>query len=254
MRLQGRIVVATLVVLGVATTDASATLRFENHINPAGDPTMISYRLDGPADWGPPIPFQLADNDYKSFGVKAGTYTATALVPPGWEVEAIQCFGGPTSDFAIDVPNARVTVTHESTDHHSCAFTNRRIPRNGSAPPSPGIAPSLPPAELAEVVVPRRPALVGVTAGRRFAEASVRITRDSVIKGRLLSRRGKTLGSARIERKPGTHVLRVKLKSERARKMRRRGLRKVTLTLRVAVTAKGGGATHVFKHQVVVKL
>ena len=62
------------------------------------------------------------------------------------------------------------------------------------------------------------------------------------------------MGRARIQRKPGTHVLRVKLKAERVRKMRRRGLRTATLTLRVAVTAKSGGATHVFKHRVLVKL
>ena len=254
MRVHGRLVIATLVLLGVAAQDAGATLRIENHNNPAGDPTAISYVLEGPAGWGPPIPFQLVDGDYKSFGVNAGTYTATALLPQGWQVEAIQCFGGPSSDFAIDVTSARVTVTHDSTDHHSCAFTNRPIPRNGSSPPSPGIAPSLPPSELAQVHVPRRPALVGVVAGRRFAEATVRITRESIIKGRLLSSRGKTLGRARIQRKPGTHVLRVKLKAERVRKMRRRGLRTATLTLRVAVTAKSGGATHVFKHRVLVKL
>jgi hypothetical protein len=254
MRLQGRLVVATLVLLGVMAPPAGATLRFENHNNPAGDPTVISYRLDGPADFGPPELFQLVDNDYKSFGVKAGTYTATALLPPGWEVEAIQCFGGPASSFAIDVPNARVTVTHDSMDHHSCAFTNRRIPRNGSSPPSPGIAPSLGPNELAQVDVPRRPALVGVVAGRRYAEATVRITRQSIIKGRLLSRRGKILGSARMTRKAGTHVLRVSLKPRRAQRMRRRGLKQVTLTLRVAVTAQSGGATHVFTHLVLVKL
>jgi hypothetical protein len=258
MRLQGRLVVATLVLLGAAAPDAGATLRVENHIDPAGDPTVISYRLERsvppPTDF-PPIAFQLTDGDYKSFGVAAGTYTATAVLPQGWEVEAIQCFGGPASDFSIDVPNARVTLTHSATAHHSCAFTNRRIPRNSSSSPvSPGIAPSLPPSELAEVEVPRRPALVGVAAGRRFAEATLRITRESIIKGRLLSSRGKILGSARIQRKPGTHVLRVKLKPERVRRMRSRGMRKVTLTLRVAVTAQTGGATHVFKHRVVVKL
>jgi hypothetical protein len=254
MRVRGRLVVATLLLLAVAAPDASATLRFENHNDPAGDPTVISYRLEGPTGWGPPIDFQLIDNDYKSFGLGAGTYTAKALLPQGWEVEAIQCFGGPPSAFAIDVPNARVTVTHDSTDHHSCAFTNRRIPRNAALPPSPGIAPSLPPTELAEVDVPRRPALVGVVAGRRFAEATVRITRQSIIKAGLLSSRGKTVGSARIRRKPGTHVIRVKLKPKQVRRMRRRGLRKVTLTLRVVVTAESGGATHVFTHRVLVKL
>jgi hypothetical protein len=254
MRVHGRLVVATLVVLGVMAPEAGATLRTVNQIDPAGDPTVISYRVEG-GSLAAPVTFDLAHGDYRSLGQHGGTYTITALLPAGWQVADIQCVSSSgVSDFVIDIPGARVTVPHGEGEHDTCTFTNRRIPRSGSATPSPGIAPAPPLSEVPAAVLPRRPALVGVVAGRRLAGATVRLTQTSIIKGRLLSSRGKVLGSARIRREPGTHQLRVKLKRERVRKMRRRGLRKVTLTLRVAVTAENGGATHVFTHRVVVKL
>jgi hypothetical protein len=255
MRIHGRLVVATLVVLGVAAPEAGATLRTVNHIDPAGDPTVISYRIEGAPAFVTPIDFQLTDGDYRSFGPKGGTYTVSAMLPQGWQVADIQCVSSSgVNDFAIDIPNGRVTVPHGEGEHDTCTFTNRRIPASGPSAPSPGISPAPPRSEVPGSVLPRRPALVGVVAGRRFAEATVRITRESIINGRLQSKRGRIVGSARIQRKPGTHVLRVKLKAGQARKLRRRGLRTVTLTLRVAVTAQSGGATHVFKHRVLVKL
>jgi hypothetical protein len=255
MRARGRLVVAAFVVFGVAAADARATLRIENHNDPAGDPTVIAYRLESPTWSGSPFDFELPDADYRSFGVPAGTYTAHALVPEGWQVGDIQCVGPRPEDFAIDVPNARVTVRHGVDDEHICAFTNRRIPRSGeSAPaPSPGVAPSPAPAELPKVVLPRRPAVLGVVARRRSAEATVRITRRSVIKGRLLSGSERVLGSARMTRGPGTHVLRVSLTRDAARRLRRRGRSSVMLTLRVAVVARSG-ATWAFRHRVVVPL
>jgi hypothetical protein len=102
-------------------------------------------------------------------------------------------------------------------------------------------------------VIPRRSALVGVKAGRGFAEATVRITRRSVIKGWLLRHKTHVVGRKRIVRRAGTHVIRVALQRKRMRRMQRRGLKRVTLTLRVAVTAPNG-ATHVFRHGVVVTL
>jgi hypothetical protein len=254
MRIQGRVIVATLVLLGVGAAGAAATLRIENHNDPAGDPTVISYRIEGPS-FASPFDFQLEHGDYRSFGPsQAGAYTVQGLPPAGWQVGDIQCVGPRPEDFTIDVPNARVTVQHGITDEHLCAFTNRRIPQSGEpAPPSPGIAPSPAPAELPKIVLPRRPAVLGVVAGRRFAEATVRISRRSLIKGRLLSGRGRVLGSARMTRRPGTHVLRVSLKRDAARRLRRRGMSRVTLTLRVAVVARSG-ATFAFRHRVVVTL
>jgi hypothetical protein len=54
-------------------------------------------------------------------------------------------------------------------------------------------------------------------------------------------------------RAPGTHVIRVTIQRKRMRRMQRRGLKRVTLTLRIAVTAPNG-ATHVFRHRALVKL
>ena len=255
MRVHGRLLVATVVILGVAAPEAGATLRTVNHNDPAGDPTVISYRIEGAPAFVTPIEFQLTDGDYRSFGPSGGTYTISALLPQGWQVADIQCVGSSgVNDFTIDIPNGRVTVPHGEGEHDTCTFTNRRIPSSGPSAPSPGISPAPPRSEVPESMLPRRPALLGVVAGRRFAEATVRITRESSVKGRLLSSRGKTLGAARIRRKPGTHVLHVGLKRNVARTMRRRGLRKITLTLRVAVTALSGGATHVFTYRVLVKL
>lgn len=255
MPVRGRLVVATLVVLGVAAPAAGATLRTVNHNDPAGDPTAITYRIQGAPAFVAPFDFSLSDGDYRSFGPAAGTYTVQALVPQGWQVGDIQCVGPPgRNDFAIDIPNGRVTVTHGPADEHTCSFTNRRIPSGGSAPPSPGIAPAPPPSELPKVGLPRKAALVDVVAGRRFAEATVRITRRSTIKGRLLSQKGRTCGKARIRRDAGTHVLRVAVARERVRRMRKRGMSEVMLTLRVAVVDTGNGATRVFKHRVMVRL
>ena len=51
-----------IVVLGVAAADAEATLRVENHIDPAGDATVIDYRLEGPT-LSPSLDFSLTDRD-----------------------------------------------------------------------------------------------------------------------------------------------------------------------------------------------
>jgi hypothetical protein len=46
----------------------------------------------------------------------------------------------------------------------------------------------------------------------------------------------------------------VPLERKHMRRMRRRGMERVALTLRVAVTARRSGATHVFTHRVLVRL
>jgi hypothetical protein len=245
----------TLAFLALAAAEAQATFRIENHLNPAGDPTRIKYRVEGPNWTSSPFEFELVDGDYLSTGPPAGTYTAQALLPPGWFVQDIQCIGPRgQSDFVIDVPNGRVTVTHGDKEEHLCAFTNRKLSQGGEPSPSPGVSPTPHPAEVPNVVLPRRPALIGVSAGRGFAEAIVRLTRRSVIKGTMRGRGPRVLGAERIVRKPGTHVIRIPLEPKHMRRMRRRGLERVTLTLRIAVTARRSGATHVFKHRVLVKL
>jgi hypothetical protein len=250
-----RIVLLALLVLtflAATAAEAGATLRIANHNDPAGDPTVIKYRLNSPT-WTTPIDFELSDGDDKSFGPVAGTYTFQALLRAGWQVSDIQCVGPRPQDFAIDVANGRVTVTHGAGDEHTCAFTNRRLPAGGGPAPSPGVAPSPPPAELPKVVQPRKPALLGVTAGRGFAEATVRITRRSVIKGQLLRHQTRVVGTKRVVGTAGTHVVKVSLERKIRRQLRRRGLERVMLTLRIAIVARNG-ATHVFRYGVLVRL
>lgn len=243
-------VVLMIAFLVGTAAEAGATLRVQNHNDPAGDPTPTSYSVTS-ATFSSGV-FALTDGDYKSFGQMPNTYTFQSFPAAGWAVSDIQCLGDTPNDFAIDVPNGRVIVTHGPDDEQTCSFTNRKVAQGGGQP-APGVSPSAPKSELPKVVLPRHPALVGVRVGRGYAEASIRLTQRSIIKGRLLKRGSVIVGSKRIEREAGTRVLRVKLQRKRMRRMQRRGLDDVTLTLRVAVTAPNG-ATHVFKHRVLVRL
>jgi hypothetical protein len=251
-------VLLMLAFLVVGAADAQATLRIQNHNVPAGDPTPITYRLNSPG-WTEPIDFVLKDGEDRSFGPNAGTYTVQALLPAGWAVEAILCESSRTSHpetdgvVVTDVSAGLATFSHGPDQHQTCSFTNGKVRPSGGSPPSSGISPSPPASEIPPKQLPRHPAIVGVRAGRGYAEASIRLTQRSIIKGRLLKRKTVIVGSKRIEREPGTRVLRVKLQRKRMRRMRQRGLEQVTLTLRVAVTAPNG-ATHVFKHRVLVDL
>ena len=268
----GTLTVSILLLTAFAAPSAQATLRVINHNDPAGDPTLITYRLSTPQR-SPLIPdFQLHDEQCQlpqdaehcgtSFGVDptvyGSTYIIQALVPPGWKTEAIQCIGlGFPGEFTPDAANGRVTVLHQATSsEQTCAFTNGRVSGSGSGSgsggqASSGVSPSIPASEASKVALPRGPALVGVGVGRGFAAATVRITRRSVIKCQLLS--GKTVvGTARVVRDAGTRTVRVTLRQKTWRSLRGRGLKRKTFTLKVIVAA--GKATHVFRHRVLVKL
>jgi hypothetical protein len=249
-------VLLMLAFLVVGVAEANATFRIENHLNPAGDPTKITYSVQGAGyNDDQPYVFELVDGDYLSTGPPPGVYTATALLPPGWVVDAIHCDGpresASHSDFVIDVPNGRVTVTHGATDEHICAFTNRRLAAAGG--PSGGVSPTPLPGEVGKVVLSRHPALLAVTPGHGFAKATIRIMRKSIIKARLM-RHGRIVGARRLVLKRGTYDIKVPLDRKRMKRMQRRGLDQVTLTFRIIVTARRSGATHVFKHRVIVDL
>jgi hypothetical protein len=239
-------------VLGGMAADAGATLRVENHIDPAGDTTMINYRLESPTWSSSPFPFSLAGGDDRSFGVPAGAYTASALLPAGWETTDIQCVGPRPEAIAIDLPNRRVTLQHETTDEHTCAFTNRRIPSDGS-PATPGVSPSPPASELPKVVLPNRPQIIKIKPGRRSAAVTVRLVRRTVVTARLQTARGRVLNAMRVDRRAGTYVLRVRLTRKLARRLARGGRDDITLTFRIAMTERDA-ATRVFRHGVVVRL
>ena len=122
-----------------------------------------------------------------------------------------------------------------------------------TATPTRVARPAPPPAAPARVAAPRKAALLGVSAGRGFAEATVRIARRSLISGRLLRRKTRVVGTKRVVRRAGTHVVRVTLKRKVRRELRRRGVGRVTLTLRIAVVARSE-ATQVFRYRVRVRV
>ena len=255
------LLLATLVVafMGAMAATASATLEIQNYNNPAGDPTLITYRLfaGGPE---PLIPnFTLGDGATTSFGPDPNryghSYTFQALPPAGWQVADIQCESHPsgTGAFAYDIANGRVTITHDVGQDHYCAFTNRKRSWSGSggaAGGSTGVSPTVPGGSPNSRS--KAPALLRVRGGRRFASATIRIARKSVIKAQL--RKGKrVVGTTRVTRKAGTHVVKVALRKKWRLRYQRQGRKRVTLTLRVVV---GGSnrATKVFTSGVIVRL
>jgi hypothetical protein len=252
------LVAGVLVFFAAAPSVASATLRVANHNDPAGDPTVMTYRITGGKLDANPIVVQLGDGMDSSYGPGAGTYVMQALPPAGWAVADIQCVGASQANFQIDIPNGRVTINHLDGAEDTCAFTNRRVSAAPTPAPGSGVAPAPPASELPKVSLPKRAALVRVRSGLRFASATVRITRSSVITAQLLWRRkgvNRVVGTARIVRRAaGTYVVRVNVTRAMRRAMRRAGLRRPSLTLKVVVVPRGGGTTQVFRFGVRVRL
>src|SRR4029450_10155191 len=113
-----------------------------------------------------------------SFGPGPGPYTVRALAPAGWQVGDIQCIGPNSASFTVDIPNGRVTIGHRLNVEQTCSLTNRRVPAAAGGqrpPPGAGAAPGVPASEASKVVVPKKPAVVRVRSGRRYASATVRI-------------------------------------------------------------------------------
>jgi hypothetical protein len=249
-RIAAPIVVATAFSAVTATT-AGATLRIENHNDPAGDPTPISYQLVNPNWSASPFNFALHDGEFRTFGQPPGSYTAQAVLPPGWTVTAIKCIGPPRPGaFVIDVPNGRVIMNHQDDDEQTCAFTNKR---NGSGPPSSGVSPSPPDDELPKVDVPNRPALLGVRPGRRGSViVTLRLVRSSHV-GLKLVRRDRVIARKRVHRKAGKRVLTIAMPAALRQRLRHRGRTQVVLTLRVKVVQRHGGSKS-FRYGVIVPL
>jgi hypothetical protein len=247
-----RSLLGSLVAIAFAVTaaPASATVDVTNHNDPAGDPTVISYRIQIPSQ-SAPIDFALHDGEYKGFGPFEGVVVVQALVPSGWEVADIQCTGPDPAAFSIDVPNGRVTLQHGVSDEQFCSFTNRRKSASGGS--SSGVTPSPPnPATGASLVVPRGPALLGAKVGRGYAAATVRITRRSVIKTQLW-RGSRVVGTSRVVRKAGVYDVTVSIDPKVRRALRHQGRKRVQLTLRVVVVPERA-LTRVFKYRVLVRL
>jgi hypothetical protein len=254
-------VAALVACLGMAAP-ASATLRVENFNDPAGDVTPMGYSISGgtlpaPIVFSLPVGEGIHANE-SSYGPQPGVYVMQAAPAQGWRVADIQCVSSVSpSVFTIDVPNGRVTINHGAGEDDTCAFTNRRIsasPGAGGQAATPGVAPSPPASELAGVTLPRKAAVLRVAAGRRFASATIRVTRSSVIKGQLLWRGNRVVGSVRVVRAAGTHVVRVSVKPSMRRVLARLGQQRVRLTLRIVVAPARGGAAQVFRFGVRVRV
>jgi hypothetical protein len=252
--------VGGVVVSLVAVAPASATLRVENFNDPVGDQTAMSYSISGgnlasPVVFSMPLGEGIHANE-SSIGPGTGVYVIQSTPAAGWRVADIQCFSNnPSSNvFTVDVANARVTVDHLKTADDTCAFTNRRIGAAGTTAPgasAPGIAPTPPASETAGVALPKAAAVLRVATGLRFASGTVRVSRQSVIKGQLL-RGTRVVGSVRLVRAAGTHVVRVSI-SQSARRALARLKQPVRLTLRISVSPVGGKATQVFRFGVRVR-
>jgi hypothetical protein len=239
----------TLVSLLVMAAPAGATVDITNHNDPAGDPTVIAYRLQPPAPMAP-VDFVLRDGEHKGFGPFAGTVVAQALVPEGWVVADIQCTGPDPAAFTIDVPNGRVTMNHGYNDEQYCSFTNRR--RSASGESSSGVTPTPPPGVVATQQLARGPALLGAKTGRGFAAATIRITKRSVIKTQLW-RGTRLVGTSRVVRNAGVYDVTVSIDAKVRRTLRHQGRKRVQLTLRVVVVPVHA-VTRVFRYRVLVRL
>jgi hypothetical protein len=240
-----------LVAFAVTPSLASATLRVANHNDPAGDPAVSTYQITGGSA---PVTFQLGDASDRSFGPGPGVYVVQGRPPAGWAVADIQCVGASQANFQVDVPNGRVTVNHLQDAEDTCAFTNRRVTGGSVVAPGTGVAPQPLPSELPKVNLPKRAALLRVKSGRRFATASVRVTRNSVIRAQLLWRKTKVVGSTRVTKGAGTHDVRINVTPAMRRLMQRQGIKRAPLTLKVVVVPRSGGAAQVFRFGVRVLL
>jgi hypothetical protein len=233
---------STLVALfvTVTATDAGASMRIQNHLDPAGDPTLIPYHF---APVGDPADFTLPSGGEQVYGGPAGQYTAQALPPAGWVVADIQCIG-PRDDFVVDVPHGVVTINriNPNVDEQTCSFTVHKLSPSAPPPqPGTGVAPAPPAKDLPKILpFPERPTLTQIDVRRRFVSAIVRLPRRAVVRGQLLWRGTSVVGSTRLSLKPGTYTITVPVLAQRRRQFRRLGLKHVTLTLRFVVVDPAG--------------
>jgi len=252
----GKLAALGTALFALMAADAAATIRTENHLQPAGDPTVLNYRIFNTATGVNTDTFTLRDGEDDGRGNPDGTYTIQALLPPGWRTVSIQCVGPPGNTFGVNLATSSVTIVHTQTTDTTCAFTNTRVGATGGGGGggTQGIPPTPPARELVKNNIPRPTdlALLGVRTRLRSALATIRLKRTSVIRAQLRSGR-RVMGSARVVRTAGTRSVRVNLSREGLSRLRRSGRRSANLTLRIVV-AERNGATKVFTWPVRVRL
>ena len=243
--------VAVLVVTFVAAMagTASATVQITNQNDPAGDPTVVSYRLTPPS--GAPIDFALHDTESKGLGPFAGQVVVQAVLPAGWRVEHIVCSGfnlgtgAAANMFTVDEAHGTVTMQHAVDDDQFCTFTNGKASSDGG---SSGVTPA---PSNGSAPLPRKIALLGVKVKRGYAVATVHLIRRSMVTTRLRWH-GRVIGRSRVVRKAGTYDFTVSIRPKVRRAFKRHGRKRVALELRVAVVEKRTKAKRAFHFRVLV--
>jgi hypothetical protein len=254
----GKLAALGTALFALMAADAAATIRTENHLQPAGDPTVLNYRIFNTATGANTDTFTLRDGEDDGRGNPDGTYTIQAILPAGWRTVSIQCVGPPGNTFGVNLATSSVTVVHTQTTDNTCAFTNTRVGAAaggaGTSGTQPGIPPTPPARELVKNNIPQPTdlALLGVRSRLRSALATIRLKRSSVIRAQLRSGK-RVVGSTRVVRAAGTRSVTVKLSRDGLRRLRRSGRRTANLTLRIVV-AERNGATKVFTWPVRVRL
>ena len=253
----GKLAALGTALFALMAADAAATIRTENHLQPAGDPTVLNYRLFNTATGVNTDTFTLRDGEHDGRGNPDGTYTIQALLPPGWRTVSIQCVGPPGNTFGVDLATSSVTLAHTQTTDTTCAFTNTRVGATGgggAGGTSQGLPPNPPARELVKTNIPQPTdlALLRVRTRLRSALATIRLKRSSVIRAQLRSGK-RVVGSTRVVREAGTRSVSVKLSRDGLRRLRSTGRRTANLTLRIVV-AERNGQTKVFTWPVRVRL
>jgi hypothetical protein len=245
------VLVVTFVVAMAGT--ASATVQVTNQNDPAGDPTVVSYRLTPPS--GAPIDFALHDTESKGFGPYDGQVVVQAVLPAGWRVEHIECWGfnlnGNDTDanvFTIDEAHGTVTMQHAVDDDQFCTFTNGKASSGGG---SSGVTPAPPHNPGGSAPLPRKIALLAVKVKRGYAIATVHLIRRSMVTTRLRWH-GRVIGRSRAVRKAGTYDFTVSIRPKVRRAFKRHGRKRVAAELRVVVVEKRTKAKRAFRFRVLV--
>ena len=163
--------VVTLALPGAAhaATVPPALLTVSVGVTPAGDTTPFTIHVTGPACNQVPtdITFALAGGQSKVIPLcdspadLAHRFHVTEVVPPGWQLTAINCQGhdtDPADAFVVDVPSATAFVEFSPGERKSCAFENTKLP---PPPAPPAVTPPAPPAAAPPAPVPPASGVAG---------------------------------------------------------------------------------------------
>jgi hypothetical protein len=169
-RTMGRAALAAIAALLLsaalaAAADARATVTISQETQPAGDPTLFTFHLTGPACSGADsdVTFQLRDGQSQAIPLCAGRdFRVTQEQRPGYTLVDIQCVAtppdlDPNDAFGIDIPGATATIELSPDEQKACKFVNAKAPAPQPQPPAPqppSPSPESPPATASSSPAP----------------------------------------------------------------------------------------------------